>query len=114
MLGCMHVVDALYVSASLLSAFRAAIVGSVWSCEMPVPNTPVILNLLDGHVGVDPAFHIVWTRFRLIRRYLAHRPLEVSGISACWIWLHMGPPGPGPVHLLLISVAEIGFAWDGE
>ena len=25
-----------------------------------------------------------------------------------------GAQGHGPVHLLLISAAEIGFAWDGE
>ena len=24
-----------------------------------------------------------------------------------------GSPGHGPVHLLLISAAELGFAWDG-
>ena len=24
-----------------------------------------------------------------------------------------GAPGHGPVHLLLISAAELGFAWDG-
>ena len=25
-----------------------------------------------------------------------------------------GAPGHGPVHLLLISAAELGFAWDGD
>ena len=25
-----------------------------------------------------------------------------------------GAPGHGPVHLLLISAAEIGFAWNGD
>ena len=41
---------------------------------MPLANAPADLNLLDGPVGVDPAFHIVWARFRVMRRYLAYNP----------------------------------------
>ena len=59
------------MSASFLSSFRAATVRSVWSKKMPFANTPVNLCLLDGPVGVDPAFHIIWARFRMMRRYLA-------------------------------------------
>ena len=51
--------EASYVSSSSISAFRAAIVRSVWSTRMPLANTPAILNLLDGPVDVDPAFYIV-------------------------------------------------------
>ena len=47
------------MSASSLSAFRAAIVRSVWSSKLLLAQTPGVLNLLDGPVGVDPAFHIV-------------------------------------------------------
>ena len=49
---------------------------AVWSSKMPLANTPAVLNLLDGPVGVDPAFHFVWSRFRMMRRYLAHCPDE--------------------------------------
>ena len=42
----------------------------MWSSKMPLPNAPALLNLLDGPVGVDFAFHIVWSRFRMMRRYL--------------------------------------------
>ena len=52
-----------YVSSSSISAFRAAIVRAVWSTKMSLVNTPVILDLLDGPVGVDPAFHVVWAGF---------------------------------------------------
>ena len=52
----LHAVEASYVSSSSISAFRAAIVRSVWSTKMPLANTPAILNLLDGPVDVDPAF----------------------------------------------------------
>ena len=67
----LHAAEDSYVSSSSISAFRAAIVGAVWSSEMPLASAPAILNLLDGPVGVDPAFHIVWSRFRILRRYLS-------------------------------------------
>ena len=72
----LHAVEASYVSSSSISAFRAAIVRSVWSSKMPLANTPAILSLLDGPVDVDPAFYIVWSRFRMMRRYLAYCPEE--------------------------------------
>ena len=39
---------------------------------MPFANAPAILNLLDGSVGVDPAFLVIWSRFRMMRRFLAY------------------------------------------
>ena len=53
-----------------------AIVRAVWSSKMPLANAPAILNLLDGPVDVDPAFYVVWSRFRMMRRYLAYCPEE--------------------------------------
>ena len=44
---------------SSFDAFRAAIIRSVWFCEMPLAHTPAILDLLDGPVGVDRAYHII-------------------------------------------------------
>ena len=52
----LHDAEASYVSSSSISAFRAVIVRAVWSTEMPLANSPAILNLLDGPVDVDPAF----------------------------------------------------------
>ena len=66
----LHAAEASCVSSSI-GAFRADIVRSVWSTRMPLANTPAILNLLDGPVDVDPAFYVVWSRFRMMRRYLA-------------------------------------------
>ena len=76
---------------------------------MPVANIPVILNLLDGPVRVDPAFDIVWTRFRMMRRCLAHWPEEVPRIFRMLDLIAHGADGHDPVHVLLTSVAEIGF-----
>ena len=110
--GGLHAVEASHVSASSLSAFRAAIARAVWSCK-PLANTPAVLNLLDRPVGVDLAYYIVWARFRMMRRYLACRPDEVLHIFCMLDLLAHGADGHGPVHLLLSSSAEVGFAWDG-
>ena len=110
----LHAAEASYVSSSSISAFRAAIVRAVWSTKMPLANPPAILNLLDGPVGVDPAYYVVWARFRMVRRYLAYCPEEEPRIFRMLDLISRGAPGHGPVHLLLISAAEIGFAWDGD
>ena len=31
-----------------------------------------VLSLLDGLVGSDPGFHVVWCRFRMLRRHMAY------------------------------------------
>ena len=72
----LHAAEASYVSSCSLSAFKAAVVGAVWSSKMPLANTPAVLDLLDGPVGVDPALHIVCVTFRMVRRYLAYCPEE--------------------------------------
>ena len=103
----LHAAEASYVSSS-------AIVRAVWSTKMPLANTPAILNLLDGLVDVDFAFHVVWSRFRMMRRYLAYCPEEEPRIFRMLDLISRGAQGHGPVHLLLISAAELGFAWDGN
>ena len=100
-------------SSSSTSAFRAVIVRAVWSTKMPLAHAPAILNLLDGPIGVDPAFHVVWSRFRMMRRYLAYDPDHELRIFRMLDLIFRGAQGHGPVHLLLMSAAELGFAWDG-
>ena len=110
----LHAAEASYVSSSSTSAFRAAVVRAVWSSKMPLANVPAILNLLDGPVDVDPAFHVIWSRFRIMRRYLAYHPDEESRIFRMLDLISWGAPGHGPIHLVLFSAAELGFAWDGD
>ena len=114
LLAGLHAAEASYVSSSSTSAFRAAIVRAVWSSNMPLANAPAVLNLLDGPVGVDLAFHIIWSRFRMMRRYLAYCPDEEPRIFRMLDLNSRGAQGHGPVHLLLISAADFGFAWDGS
>ena len=70
-----------------------------------------VLSLLDGPTGCDPAFCVVWFRFRLLRRYLALWPAEVGRVYRLLAMVHEGCPGHGPIHLLSASAAEIGFQW---
>ena len=113
LLAALHAAEASYVSSSSISAFGAAVVRAVWSSKMPLANAPAILNLLDGPVVMDPAFQIVWARFSMTRRYLAYCPEEEPGIFRMVDLISRGSQGHGPVHPLLISAAELGFAWDG-
>ena len=108
----LHAAEASYASSSSISAFRAAIVRTVWSSKMPLASAPALLNLLGGPVGVDPAFHIIWSTIRMMRRHMAYNPGEEPRIFRLDL-ISRGAQGHGPVHLLLISAAELGFAWDG-
>ena len=109
----LHAVEASHVSISSLSSFRTAIGRAVWSSGMPVTSTPVLLNLLNGPVGVVPAFHVIWARFSMLRRYLACWPDEVPRVYRMLDLTAWGAKGHGPVHLLLDSASQIGFVWDG-
>ena len=48
-----------------------------------------------------------------MRRYQAFRPEEVPRIFRMLDLIAHGADGQGTVQLLLISAAELGFAWDG-
>ena len=79
--------------------------GAVWSTKMPLANSPAILNFLDGPVDVDPAFHVIWSRFRMMRRFLAYCLEEEPRIFRMLDLVSRGAQGHGPV---------LGFAWDGN
>ena len=110
----LHAAEASYVSSSSISSLRAAIVREVWSTKVPLANSLAILNLLDGPVDVDPAFHVIWSRFRMMRGFLAYCSEEEPRIFRMLDLISRSAQGHGPVHLLLTSAAEIGFAWDGN
>ena len=50
----------------------------------------------------------------MMRRYLAYCPDEVPRIFRMLDLICREGSGRGPVHLLLISAAELGLAWDGD
>ena len=64
--------------------------------------------------GSDPAFFIIWNRFRQLRRYLSYRPDDEARIFRFLDYAAAGSPGHGPIHLLIQSADELGFFWDFE
>ena len=87
----LHGCEGAAVSVTALSSFRSAIARAVWSKKLPMTNTPALLSLLDAPWGSDPAFFIIWSRFRQLRRYLAYRPDDKArifsfiGLCRCWV-----------------------------
>ena len=49
-----------------------------------------------------------------MRRYLAYYPDEEPRIFRMLDLISWGAQGHGPIHLLLVSAAELGFASDGD
>ena len=112
--GGLHGCEGAAVSVTALSSFRAAVSRAVWSKKLPMTNTPALLSLLDAPWGSDPAFFIIWNRFRQLRRYLAYRPDDCDRIFRLLDYVSTGAPGHGPIHLLVQSADELGFFWDSD
>ena len=110
--GALHAVEGARISSLLLHRLRSAFVSAVWSRKMPLAHVGAVLSLLDGPPGCDPGFFVVWSRFRLLRRYLAYRPREVPRIYALLGLAADGCPGHGPLHLVVESAGVVGFSWD--
>ena len=110
--AALHGIEASLLASGGLRKLRSAVCRVVWSRRQPFTNVGAVLSLLDGPTGCDPAFFIVWFRFRLLRRYLALWPAEVDRVYRLLEMVESGCPGHGPIHLLLASAAEIGFLWN--
>ena len=105
--GALHAVEGARISSLLLRRLRSAFVSAVWSRKMPLAHVGAVLTLLDGPSGCDPGFYVVWSRFRLLRRYLAYRPMEVPRIYALLGLAADGCPGHGSSSL------SCGERWRG-
>ena len=69
----------LCLASESLRRLRSAVRRVVWSRRQLLASVGAVLSLLDGPTGCDPAFCVVWFRFRL-RRYLALWPAEVGRV----------------------------------
>ena len=112
--GALRGVEASFLAGTSLRKLRAAFFGSAWSRRQPFASIGAVLSLRDGPSGCDPAICVIWFRFRMLRKYLAYRPGEVSRGYRLLESAAEGSPGHGPVHLLLQCAAVIGFRWDPE
>ena len=108
--AALHGIEASFLASDSLRRLRSSIHRVVWSRRQPLAGIGAVLSLLDGPTVCDPAFCIVWFRFRLLRRYLALWPAEVRRVYHLLEMVGEGCPGRGPIHLLSASAAEIGFS----
>ena len=95
-----------------LRKLRSSIHKVVWSRRQPLASVGAVLSLMDGPSGCDPAYCVVWFRFRMLRKYLALCPSEVGRVYRLLDMAGEGCPGHGPVHLLVACASEIGFQWE--
>ena len=109
--GALHGIEASFLAESSVRNLRSAFCRVAWSRRQPIAHVGAVLSLLDGPVGCDNAFCVVWFRFRQMRRNLAFRPEEAPRVYRLLHAAAEGSSGHGPAHLLLESAAEIGFSW---
>ena len=78
--AALHGIEASFLASESLRKLRSSTCRVVWSRRQPLSSIGAVLSLLDGPTGCDPAFCVVWFRFRLLRRYLALWPAEVGRV----------------------------------
>ena len=103
--AALHGIEASLLASESLRKLRSAVRGGLVS-------STAFFSLLDGPTGCDPAFCVVWFRFRSLRRYLAVWPAEVGRVYRLLGMVGDGWPGHGPNSFFFSSAAEIGFQWD--
>ena len=114
--AALHGVEASLVSISGLRKLRSAFGQAAMSGVLRLANLGAVLSLLDGPVGSDPGCHVVWCRFRMLRRHMALNSSvhELARVYTLLRVVSVGAPGHGPFHLLLSSAASLGFSWDSD
>ena len=61
--GALHGIEASFLAESSVRKLRAAVCKVCWSIRQPLAHVGAVLSLLDGPVGCDPAFCVVWFPF---------------------------------------------------
>ena len=110
--GALHGIEASFLAESSVRKLRSAFCKVSWSRRQPLAHVGAVLSLLDGPVGCDLAFCVVWFRFRQMRRYLAFRcckllqmgPLVMGQRICFFVLLRLGSFG------VLVFLVGIGLA----
>ena len=105
--AALHWIEASLLASDSLPELRSSIHRVVWSRRQPLAGVGAVLSLLDGPTGCDPAFCVVWFRFRLLRRYLALWPAEVGRVYRLLEMVGEGCLGHGPIHLLSAGLPQL-------
>ena len=96
--AALHGIESSLLASDSLRKLRSSFCRVVWSRCQPMASVGAVLSFLDGRTGCDPAFCVVWFRFRLFRRYLSLWPAEVGRVYRLLEMVSHGCPGHGPVH----------------
>ena len=110
--AALHVVEASHISQASSKRLRSAYVRAVTSGSMHLANPGAVLSFLDWPTGCDPGCHVVWCRFRMLRRYMAYNAGGWDLLRVYGLLRAVCTGGHGPIHVLLHGVAESGFSWD--
>ena len=90
---CVRVIRSMFIPAALdasllashsLRRLRSSIHKVIWSRRQQLASVGAVLGLMYGPSRWDPAYCVVWFRFRTLRRYLALWLSEVGRVY--WSW----------------------------
>ena len=114
--GALHGAEASLVSVSGSRKLRTAFCQASLSGSFRLANPGAVLSLPDGPAGSDPGFHVVWCRFRMLRRHMAYNSSihELARVYSLLRVVSVGAPGHGPVHVLVARALSLGFSWDSD
>ena len=89
------------------------------NCERPFPFLQKIVFYIKNAISslivlIFEANKETPSWFSMMRWYLVHWPDEVPRTFRMLDLIAHGADGHGPVHLLRVSAAEFGFAWEGK
>ena len=117
--GKLRILRTMFIPAALNGAEACSVSGCSLCNQLlcglfVLANPGAVLTLLDRPLGSDPAYHIVWCRFRMMCRFLAYcsDDLDLVRIYRLLGEVVADACGHGPVHLLVQSAGLNGFAWD--
>ena len=112
--AALHGIEASFLASDSLRKLRSSIHRVVWSRRQPLASVGAVLSLLDGPTGCDPAFCVVWFRFRLLRRYLVLWPSQIGRAYRLLEMVGEGSHGHGLsifFLLVLLRPAFGGILW---
>ena len=106
--GALRGIEASFLAGTSLRKLRAAFLGVAWSRRQPFASVGAVLSLLDGPTGCDPAFCVVWFRFRMPRGIWLTVLVRFFVFIVCWSVLL------SVVLVMVLVMAVNGLRWDPE
>ena len=82
--AALHGIEASLLASDSIRRLRSAVCRVVWSRRQPLASVGAVLSLLDGPSGCDPAFCVVWFRFRLLNGILLYGLLRLVVFIVFW------------------------------